>query len=216
MSRIFNLSKPLLEEALKQELPGRTAHESMLPKGRSLLPDHKPNTIKQSAVLLLVFEKEGELHLCLTKRTANMKHHPGQISFPGGRCEPEELVASETALRETEEEIGIAKTSVQLLGKLSELYVSASNYNIHPYLGWYNGEPRFKPHCREVAEIILLPFSVLFDEKSIQKHHVQTSIGELQVPCYFFEEHVIWGATAMIIAELASLLKQHAHRPQAG
>lgn len=212
----FKISKPILEEVLKHELPGSKAHTIMLPEGRSLLPDHEPKSIKQSAVLLLVFEKGGELYLCLTQRTTNLKHHPGQISFPGGRCEPGEPDASVTALRETEEEIGIPEKAIEILGKLSELYVSASNYNIHPYIAWHNGKPQFKPHSPEVAEIILLPFSLFMNDENIQNHSVQTSVGQLLVPSYVFGKYVIWGATAMIIAELATLLKQHAHRPQVG
>jgi len=201
-----------VEEVLKQELPGKKAHSRMLPEGRSLeMPTEKFAKVKESAVLVFLILKDHQLHFCLTRRNRNMKHHPGQISFPGGRREENESTMAETALRELEEETGSDKTKVKIIGRLSELYVSVSNFIIHPIVGYIDHEPEFKIDPEEVEELILLPVESFFDKKNIVSIEIDTTSGKLNVPCFRIKETIIWGATAMIVAEFTALLSELVH-----
>ena len=186
-----------------------TAHQKMAPKGRSLAVPDLSQKVKKSAVLILLYPENGELQICLTKRNDLLKHHPGQISFPGGRCEKHETDPMLTALRETEEEIGVPQKEVQVLGKLSTLYIPVSNFIIHPYIGWIATKPTFSINTSEVDKVITLPLFLFLDEDSQKKMPVETSIGPFEVPCYFISGQLIWGATSMIIAELEAILRQH-------
>ena len=202
-----------LISALKAPLPGASAHTTMLPKGRKLDYDSNKPNIKKSAVLMLIYPNNGELFFCLTKRNAKLKHHPGQISFPGGKCEKHEIDTVETALRETEEEIGIERNHIQILGRLSDVYVSVSNFIIHPYIGYISRKPDFKINRKEVDELIVLPLNSILNMANRTERDIETSIGVLRVSCYLINDYVIWGATSMMIAELEALLRKHySHR----
>lgn len=210
-----NITVEQLELALKHPLPGESAHLTMLPERRQLKHAGNDPGIKESAVLMLLYPENDELYFCLTKRNTKLKHHPGQISFPGGQCEKHESDPWLTALRETEEEIGLHKSAIQYLRKLSDVYVSVSNFNIHPYLGYTPEKPAFIVNHDEVAEIICLPLHSIFSKENHTKRKLKTSLGTYEVPCYLINEHVIWGATSMMIAELEALLKPHySHRAE--
>jgi len=194
-------------KALSLVLPAELAHQKFLPKGRSLevLKGRIP-TFKESAVLVFLILQAGELHLCLTRRNSNLKHHPGQISFPGGRIDGDEQDSVKTALRELEEETGVDQKTVSICGQLSDIYVSVSNFLIHPVVGFLDHEPQFKLNPHEVEEIILIPLKAFFDQKNHSESTVETSLGVIKVPCYSIGGEVIWGATAMIISEFTELL----------
>jgi 8-oxo-dGTP pyrophosphatase MutT (NUDIX family) len=131
-----------------------------------------------------------------------MKHHAGQIAFPGGKIENGET-ALETALREMEEEIGIQTENIKILGSLSELYVEVSNFLIHPYVAWLDEKPKFKINNNEVDKMVLFPF--LHYRNNIETTTIKTITGVLEVPCIKFENETIWGATAMILSEFYDL-----------
>ncbi|MDA3930389.1 MAG: CoA pyrophosphatase [Prolixibacteraceae bacterium] len=195
---------------LEQSLPGIKAHSKMLPKGRSLSYANK--IVRESAVLILLYPENNKLYFCLTQRNSNLKHHPGQISFPGGRCENHDSNPSETALRETEEEIGVNSSTIKLLGQLSDVYVSVSNFNIHTFIGWVPKKPQFKLNASEVEKIITLPLHSIRKSQNHSTETINTSNGKMLVPCYKIEDYVIWGATSMMIAELEVLLEKHYSR----
>lgn len=202
-----------VEEALKIDLPGDKIHQKMLPKGRSLrIPHNQFGKVKESAVLVFLFPKNDELCFCLTRRTQNMKHHPGQISFPGGQSEEYESTAYETALREFEEEAGVDKMEVKIIGKLSELYISVSNFLIHPVIGYIDHEPEFNIDQAEVEELIVIPLKSFLYDNNLASVKIETFSGMLDVPCYKINNWVIWGATAMIIVEFTELLMLYFHR----
>lgn len=188
-----------IAEALTRKLPGEVSHRKMLPEGRLLKvsTSHRSN-LKKSSVLLLLFPEKGELHVCLIKRPAHMKYHAGQIAFPGGRVEANESVKA-TALRETNEEIGVHQEKIQILGKLSELYVEVSQYIIQPFVGWINEKPQFNINDDEVEKIVLFPLFRYINNRD--KIILETITGKLQVPCIKYNNEVIWGATAMILSE---------------
>lgn len=183
------------------------SHKKMLPETRVLkATPADENQIKHSSVLLLLFVENNELTACLIKRPAHMKHHAGQIALPGGRMEAGET-ALETALRETKEEIGITSDEIEILGTLTELYVEVSRFQIHPFVGWLKQKPVFKIDPNEVEKAILFPL-LHFKSKSVEVE-LETITGKLKVPCIRFKNEIIWGATAMILAEFVDLLTEY-------
>jgi 8-oxo-dGTP pyrophosphatase MutT (NUDIX family) len=191
---------------LKTNLPGKKSHLKMVPPGRELTVSSRDiDLVRYSSVLLLLFPMDGQVFTCLIKRNASMRHHPGQISFPGGRIEKGESPEL-TALREAQEEIGISPLDVQILGRLSELYVSVSRYTIFPYVGWIDYKPDFNLNEAEAEKILLLPVQKFHKEQEIRQTLMRTSLGVIQVPCYSFGGEIIWGATAMILTEFFDLI----------
>ena len=200
--------KSYLKETLTGDLPGSDAHSKMLPPGRRLKTyEHESSSIKMSSVLILLFPDGDKLFTCLMKRPTTMKHHPGQISFPGGKVEKSDVSAEMTALREADEELGIDPSNVEILGKLSDLYVEVSKFSIQPFIAWTDSMPDFEIEPEEVEELILFPVSDFIFEDTIPETEIQTSIGLLTVKYFPCKEGKIWGATAMILAELIEILR---------
>lgn len=190
--------------ALSKNLPGPESHLKMLPKNRVLaVPPSDRHRVKFSSVLLLIFEEKNELTACLIKRPKHMKHHAGQIALPGGRIEPGES-ALQTALRETEEEIGIQPDCIEILGSLSDFYIEVSQFQVHPFVGWLQEKPYFTLNPNEVDKVVLFPFAQY--KKNIDAVKLETMKGKITVPCVQFENEIIWGATAMILSEFTDLL----------
>jgi 8-oxo-dGTP pyrophosphatase MutT (NUDIX family) len=205
---MYSTVKKYLKEALLGALPGQDAHNKMLPPGRRLKTfDHELLTVRQSSVLLLLFPEEDRLYICLTRRPSTMRHHPGQISFPGGKVEEEDISAEVTALREAREEIGVDPFSVEVLGKLSDLFVEVSQFSIQPFLAWSEKKPEFLINSGEVEELILMPLDDFIKDEIISETELETVTGPLRIKYYPFGKEVIWGATAMILSELIEILK---------
>jgi len=199
-----------LKETLLGELPGMEAHHKMLPPGRRLKTfDHELSLVKPSSVLLLLFPEGDQIYICLTKRPPTMTFHPGQISFPGGKVEKEDSSAEMTALREAREEVGIDTSSIEILGKLSDLYVEVSKFSIQPFLAWADKKPEFLVNAGEVEELILFPLSDFIANEIISEIELDTVTGPLRIRYYPFNGEIIWGATAMILSELIEILKKH-------
>ncbi|HLN72044.1 MAG TPA: CoA pyrophosphatase [Prolixibacteraceae bacterium] len=198
-----------LSDALRGELLGIEAHQKMLPPGRRLKTyESELSMVKPSGVLLLLFPDKGQIYLCLIKRPSTMTHHPGQISFPGGKVEKEDLSAEMAALREAQEEVGIDPSFVRIIGKLSELYVEVSKFLIHPFIAWADEKPDFIVNKSEVDELILLPLNELVANETIMETDMDTVTGQLRIKYYPFDSQIIWGATAMILSELIEILKK--------
>lgn len=198
-----------LSDALRGELLGIEAHQKMLPPGRRLKTyESELSVVKPSGVLLLLFPDKGQIYLCLIKRPSTMTHHPGQISFPGGKVEKEDSSAEMAALREAQEEVGIDPAIVRIIGKLSELYVEVSKFLIHPFIAWADKKPDFIINKDEVDELILLPINELVANETIMETDMDTVTGRLRIKYYPFNSQIIWGATAMILSELIEILKK--------
>lgn len=197
-----------LTNALQEDLLGVKAHQKMLPPGRRLKTyESELSSVKPSGVLLLLFPEAGNIYLCLIKRPSTMTHHPGQISFPGGKVEKDDASAEMAALREAQEEVGIDPAIVKIIGKLSELYVEVSKFLIHPFIAWADKKPDFIVNKAEVDELILLPLNDLVNNETIMETDMETITGRLRVKYYPFNSQIIWGATAMILSELIEILK---------
>jgi 8-oxo-dGTP pyrophosphatase MutT (NUDIX family) len=202
--------KNYLRETLKGELPGSAAHSKMLPPGRrTISTDQELDSIKQSSILLLLFPEGDTLYTCLMKRPPTMKHHPGQISFPGGKVEKEDTSAEMTALREAREEVGIDPLTVEILGKLTDLYLEVSQFSIQPFIAWADKKPDFLIDSGEVEELILFPLSDFVANESVSEVELLTFTGPLRVKYYPYNGEIIWGATAMILSELIDILKDN-------
>lgn len=138
-----------------------------------------------------------------------MRHHPGQISFPGGKVEKEDHSPEMTALREAQEEVGIDPSRIEILGKLSDLYVEVSKFSIQPFLAWADQRPTFLINSSEVEKLILFPLTDFVDDERILEMELNTVSGLLRIKYYPYNNEIIWGATAMILSELIDILKKH-------
>ena len=189
---------------------GIKAHQKMLPPGRRLKSyESESSMVKPSGVLLLLFPDQEQIFLCLIKRPSTMTHHPGQISFPGGKVEKDDSSAEMAALREAQEEVGIDPAIVTIIGKLSELYVEVSKFLIHPFIAWTDKKPDFLVNKSEVEELILFPLSEFVANEKIMETDMETITGPLRIKYYSFNNQIIWGATAMILSELIEILKKY-------
>lgn len=150
-----------------------------------------------AAVLVPLFLKGGELHLLLTKRAGHLKHHAGEISFPGGVCNPEEH-SRDAALRETWEEIGINSTRVDILGALDDVY-SIHHYKVTPYVGFISGKLPLKLNRSEIDKIIEVPVKHLMDPSFFRIEEWGWQGRNYPVYFYRYQEDDIWGMTAEIV-----------------
>lgn len=207
-------SLKLLAEKLRTQafhkLPGITSHKSMLPEGRSMPDDYlnKLENYKQSAVFALFFQEQEQIHLLLTQRHQYEGKHSGQISFPGGKKELDDENLLVTAYRETYEEVGIHKNKIEFIAGLSPLYIPVSNFFVQPYLGYILDEPEFIINSREVKNIVKFPLHLINNEAVLKTIKIEASSGVfLTVPAFEIEKHIIWGATAMMLKEIAELIK---------
>ena len=193
------ITAELIKKALSGDLRGTASHQKMMPDNRKLRATHSDKKrLKPSSVLLLLYAEEDELFTCLIKRPATMKHHAGQVAFPGGKIESGETPV-DTALRETWEEIGVPPEKIEVLGTLSELFVDVSGFLIRPIVGWLDEKPAFKINPAEVEKTILFPLMKF--SNNLDETELETTSGTLKVPCFHYEGEVVWGATAMILAE---------------
>ena len=199
-----------IKQALTRPLPGKTGQQLMAPIPIANKFDRWPipEDCREAGVLLLLFEKDAELYVILTRRHTYPGVHSGQIAFPGGRRENGETL-QETALRETFEEVGVSPSSLEVIGQLSSLYTPPSNFCIFPFVAYSAGRPAFRPDSREVAELIETPLSLFFDPATQKKElwHFE-NFGERNVPYFDVFGHKVWGATAMIFSEFLMLVNQ--------
>lgn len=201
-------------EALRQQilagLPGHAAHSRMLPQGRSL-DTIIPENALHSAVMMTLFQQGTEWHTLLIRRTADGHVHSGQISFPGGKKDAEDPHLMYTAQRECHEEVGLFIDEDQILGALSPVYIPPSNFLVTPFLASIQPPANLSPSLNEVAEIIRMPLSALFASTSRKVAEVIPSSSpksRLHAPVYApSQDLTIWGATAMMLAELEYLLE---------
>lgn len=202
---------PLLEKKLQQPLPGEAAQYRMAPTYRPRMTKEEIAALNPriSGVMLLLYERNNELHIVFTQRKSYDGVHSGQMSFPGGKKDETDTDLTHTALRETEEEVGVKPQQIQLLGKLSELYIPPSNFLVHPAVGFAESIHSFTPQEKEVEKVVEIPVSFFLDKQNV---NLQTEIklfnnNTVRVPAYIFGEHIIWGATAIMLSEFTYLLE---------
>ena len=199
-----------LYQLLTIELPGVVAHRVMAPVTRPLkafdLTDY-PDA-KVAAVMILLYPKQDTVYLALIKRPDYGGVHSGQVSFPGGKSEDSDTDYQFTALRETEEEIGVKASLIQVIGQLSNVYIPPSNFFVFPFVGLLDHSPQFLPDVNEVEYIIEVPVNLLLDPAIKSTVKINRPEVSFDAPCYLINGHTVWGATAIILSEFEFLLKQ--------
>jgi 8-oxo-dGTP pyrophosphatase MutT (NUDIX family) len=159
----------------------------------------------RAAVLVPLFNKEGNCHLLFTKRTDRVKYHKGEISFPGGMVDEGDLSLEKTALREAFEEIGLKGKDVQIIGALDDI-VTTTEFIVTPFVGLFPYPYPFKTSPVEIAELIEVPLSFLLTKENFIEHEI-TRMGRRDIVfAYQYGEHTIWGATARIIKQFLDLI----------
>ena len=206
---------PLLDissfrDRLLKPLPGKEAQMTMMPK----LSDTTRFNLSSKGdaipggVLVLLYPYQGELHMPFMLRPDYGGVHSGQVSFPGGKKEDGDIDLIRTALRESNEELGIPDDKVEVIGILTELYIIASNYKVLPVVGFLDHRPSFNPDPREVVEIIEAPLSLLQSEHIIKEGpFMARSEFEIVAPYFDINNHRVWGATAMMLSEFLTVFK---------
>jgi len=199
-----------LQDALSRPLPGLDAQLRMAPTPRVGWDPFKiPEGTRDGAALILIYPHNDTIHLPLTVRGSGLRNHTGQVSLPGGRVDDGESIEA-CALREAEEEIGVARDSVQVLGRLTPLHIPVSRFLLHPVVGFVPARPIFNRAEWEVARIIEPSLWQLRDPGTVRREVQMRSYGhqniEVDVPFFDIESEKVWGATAMVLAEFCAIL----------
>lgn len=166
----------------------------------------QPKKLTQSAVLIALFEQDSQLHVLLTKRAEHLKHHPGQISFPGGKVEADDVNHIDTALREANEEIGLKAVECEIIGQLHP-YQTITGFSITPVIAILNKRSDFFIDENEVSEIFHVPFQHFLHSKQHFSIQVKHKTGNQQVHFMPYKSYNIWGATAAILNDLSIHIK---------
>jgi len=161
-----------------------------------------------SAVLVPLFFKNGQLQVLFTQRSMEVKDHKGQISFPGGRWEEEDRNLLSTALRETEEELGIPPDSVEVLGELGDL-VTPTHYHVTPFVGIIPHPFGYRLNQQEISGVIEVPLEHLLEPQNLRLERGAFFNSQTEMPYFQFKQHVIWGATGRITRELVELIQDY-------
>jgi len=158
-----------------------------------------------AAVLIPLYKKEGECHILFTKRTQQVKHHKGQISFPGGVFDEGDGDFRKTALREAREEIGLNENDARIIGALDDI-VTVTGFIVTPFVGLIPYPYPFQLSEIEIEELIEVPLSSLLDKQCFGERWIDDEGQRRLVYNYQYGEHAIWGATALMLKQLLELL----------
>ena len=209
----FSIFNKQIVKITKLDLPGEASHYKMAPIERLkelTKQSLKKNKAKRASVMVLFYpNKAGETHLALILRKTYKGVHSAQVGFPGGRQEVSDLSSRHTALRETQEEIGVLQEDIRVLKKLTQIYIPPSNFFVEPFIGICEKTPQFVLQQTEVEALIEVKISDLLDDGIYCTRRLSTSYAtDIEVPAYILNTHVVWGATAMMLSEVRELLKQ--------
>ena len=207
---LMNTLVSFLEQRLSHALPGRSSQIKMAPQpvngGEARKMEPNGNT-SPSSVLILLIKHQKEWELALTLRSDDIDHG-GQISFPGGRAEPGED-ARQTAVREAEEEIGVAQKSITIIGQLSELFIDNSNNIVRPVVGYINEMPDFSINPAEVEEVFTIKLDALLQKKNLTIENWDLKEYTYRVPYWDIHRVPLWGATAMMLNEFLDIYREY-------
>lgn len=209
MTAPFRSLVPALRARLGEPLPGHAAHAEMAPYPRRTDPkviSVEDKDGRPAATLVLLYpDAGGEAHFVLTVRQASLRAHSGQVSLPGGSLEPGET-PEDAARREAWEEVGAGPDAVEVLGRLTPLYIPPSGFSVWPVVAATPARPAFRPQEAEVAALVEVPVASLLDPAT-REHRARDLQGvAYEVPYFHLGGHEVWGATAMMLAEAAAVL----------
>jgi 8-oxo-dGTP pyrophosphatase MutT (NUDIX family) len=199
-----------LELALKAPLPGKLAQMNMspFPVDMRRFEQVLPESHRKSGVLILFYPDNNNTFFPLIKRPEYVGYHSGQIALPGGKMEISDEDIIQTALREAEEEVGIDRSQVKVLGNLSDLYIPTSNFLVSPVVGFLDKRPEFLAEEKEVSRIIQTELQFLFRPEIRKQKILRLSQSmSLDTPYFDIDGEIVWGATAMILSELIQLFQ---------
>lgn len=199
-----------MHDALKKPLPGKIGHEPLKPylKINKNLDAPQILTPKIAAVMALIYPIKNIPHILFIERPLYDGVHSGQIAFPGGKIEQNDATFLDAALRETKEEIGIENNLINVAGSLTEVFVFASNFMVHPFVGILEEAPILTLEKKEVAAVLSIPMHTLFEPNIIKEKPIKNPLGfTLMAPYYDLNKKILWGATAMMVSELCTVIK---------
>lgn len=201
-----------IKTRLEKGLPGWQAQRLMSVREDEHLRTTVPQHAKKAAVLSLVSLHERPSVILIKRQAHEHDKHSGQLSFPGGQMEAGDDSLLTTALREAHEEIGLVREQIDVLGPLSPLYIPVSNFHVYPYLAISEGPHSWHPEPGEVAEVLELNLDIIIDQNvQYTDMHLRNGLKLSRVPFYPLENHKVWGATAMILAELGHILNSNSN-----
>lgn len=191
---------------LGEPLPGARAQAGFAPVPliEGWEPDLRPESARRAAVLLLLYPGPDGPTIPLTVRHADLPHHPGQVSLPGGALDPGEAVDA-AALREAEEEVGLPRSDVTVIGALSTLWIPMSNFVLTPIVAVSQTAPLFRPHAAEVESMLDMPLAWVVDRTRIRWAERDRRGRTIRYPYFDVHGTHVWGATGMILNEFACL-----------
>jgi 8-oxo-dGTP pyrophosphatase MutT (NUDIX family) len=197
----------------KMELPGESIQLKMAPIERLIELKTKArelNLARRAGVLALFYPNSNmETCLILILRKTYKGVHSAQIGFPGGKVEDEDVNLEATALRETEEEVGVPREVISVVKELTEVYIPPSNFFVQPFIAITTKTPNFIAQEEEVEELIEVPLSHFMDDAILTTKVLSTSYAtNIDVPAFLLNGHIVWGATAMMLSEVRELLKE--------
>jgi len=209
----FNDFSQRISKIKNLPLPGTVSHYKMAPQERiRKLAEIRDlgKTPRKAGVLALFYPGNGNMTcLLLILRNTYKGVHSNQIGFPGGKQETEDTDLLATAIRETNEEVGVPPERLTILRSLSHLYIPPSNFEVWPFIGLYDKKIPFVLQQKEVAALIEVPLTDFLDDGKVVNHNLSTSYAKsVDVPAFLFNGYIVWGATAMILSEIKELLKQ--------
>ena len=195
------------------QLPAEVSHFKMVPPFRQELIKQQKEAIKkakQAGVLALFYpDTNKKTNLVLILRKTYKGVHSAQVAFPGGKLEAQDESLKITAIRETYEEVGVPMHHIEIVKTLSQVYIPPSNFYVQPFIGITSKTPKFIKQEDEVEAILEIALEHFLDKNSIITKKVSTSYGvEVEVPAFNLNNHVVWGATAMMLSEIKDLLKR--------
>lgn len=206
---MFEIFSKELKDAFTLPLPGKAGQMALKPYlkiNKNLEPPQLLNP-KPSAVMSLIYPKQNIPHILFIERPVYTGVHSGQIAFPGGKKESYDATFLAAALRETKEEIGVSNDKIQVVGELSEIYVLASNFIVRPFVGILQDIPTLSLEKSEVANVLEVPLYRFFEQGIIKEKPMKNNLGfTLMAPYYDLDGKVLWGATAMMVSELCSII----------
>ena len=170
--------------------------------------NNKKINYRKSSVLILVYPSKDQIpKIVLLQRPQSLEFHPGQICFPGGKYQNADQTNLNTALRETNEEIGIPINKIKYIKKLTKIFIPPSKFKVYPFLAYMNETPNFIIDKKEVDVVIEFPISFLLYDNSKKKIRIKNDSDEI-INCYKYGDKIIWGATAIILYEFEFLIKK--------